>query len=361
MGWHRLNRVFVGWPVGPVLRTVRFLLDFFVEARKIPQFKTQIKAQTQTVIQARTHRKTRAPAQCQFTRINTRWGAKSLTFRRALLLLSALLTLSGCSSLVGSLSQGFAEDLSAAILNSDDPAMVRDGAPAYLILIDSLLAGSPENVGLLSQSAELHSAYAGAFVDDEARAARLHDKARRQIFTATCLSLENACDLDSRPFAEFLAWTNSRSAKEVPALYNLASIWAGWIQGNSSDFSAIAELARVKALMQRVVVLDETYSNGAAYLYLGVFETLLPPAMGGKPEIGRGHFERALTISSGNNLMVKVMLADQYARLVFDRELHDNLLNEVIAADGKTPGLTLMNTVAKERARKLLDSADDYF
>jgi hypothetical protein len=109
------------------------------------------------------------------------------------------------------------------------------------------------------------------------------------------------------------------------------------------------------------VELDETYSNGAAYLYLGVFETLLPPAMGGKPEIGRGHFERALTLSSGNNLMVKVMLADQYARLVFDRELHDNLLLEVIAADGKTSGLTLMNAVAKERAQKLLDSADDYF
>ena len=276
--------------------------------------------------------------------------AKSLSFRRTLLLLIAMLMMSGCSSLVGSLTQGFAEDLSAAILNSDDPAMVRDGAPAYLILIDSLLAGSPENVGLLSQSAELHSAYAGAFVDDEERAARLHDKARRQIFTATCLSLKDACDLDARPFAEFLAWTNSSTVKDVPALYNLASIWAGWIQGNSSDFSAIAELARVKALMQRVVELDETYSNGAAYLYLGVFETLLPPAMGGKPEIGRGHFERAMTLSSGNNLMVKVMLADQYARLVFDRELHDNLLIEVIAADGKTPGLTLMNTVAKERA-----------
>ena len=224
-------------------------LDFFVEARKIPHFK----AQTQTVIRARTHGKARAPAQGQSTRLNTHSSAKSLSLRRALLLLSALLALSGCSSLVGSLTQGFAEDLSAAILNSDDPAMVRDGAPAYLILIDSLLAGSPENVGLLSQSAELHSAYAGAFVDDEARAARLHDKARRQIFTATCLSLENACELDSRPFPEFLAWTNSRSAKEVPALYNLASIWAGWIQGNSSDFSAIAELARVKALMQRVV------------------------------------------------------------------------------------------------------------
>ena len=43
---------------------------------------------------------------------------------------------------------------------------------------------------------------------------------------------------------------------EVPLLYNVASIWAGWIQANSDDFMAIAELGRVKALMQRVVELD---------------------------------------------------------------------------------------------------------
>ena len=37
------------------------------------------------------------------------------------------------------------------------------------------------------------------------------------------------------------------------------------------------------------------------------------------------------------------------------------LLHEVLAADVQAPGLTLMNTVAQERAQLLLDSADDYF
>ena len=74
-----------------------------------------------------------------------------------------LCTLQGCASLVGSVTQNFANDLGTAILESDDPHMVRDGAPAGLILIDSL-AGNPQNAALLEQSAELHSAYAGAFV-----------------------------------------------------------------------------------------------------------------------------------------------------------------------------------------------------
>ncbi|HAL41805.1 MAG TPA: hypothetical protein DCP57_05115 [Gammaproteobacteria bacterium] len=278
-----------------------------------------------------------------------------------LVLAAFLLLSSGCASMLGSVTQGFASNLSDAILNSDDPAMVRDGAPAYLILIDSLVSGSPDNAALLAQSAELHSAYAGAFVADAERAKKLHEKAKAQIFASTCASLTNGCDLDTRAFPDFLSWVQSRRASEVPELYSLASIWAGWIQANSDDFGAVAQLARVKALMTQVAELDGEHANGGAYLYLGVFETLLPPAMGGKPEIGKGHFERVLDISSGQHLMAKVMYADQYARLMFDRALHDQLLGEVLDAEAQAPGLTLMNTVAKEQAKELLDSADDYF
>ena len=280
--------------------------------------------------------------------------------KSAALLLVALL-MHGCASLVGSVTQSFASDLGAAILNSDDPHMVRDGAPAYLILIDSLLAGNAQNVALLEQSAELHSAYAGAFVAEPERAKKLHLKAKTQILRAACLGLKNACALDQRPYADFATWVAAQQQAQVPLIYNLASIWAGWIQANSDDFMAIAELGRVKVLMQRVVELDGAYANGNAHLYMGVFETLVPPGMGGRPEIGKQHFEQALDISGGRNLMVKVMYADQYARLLFERKLHDQLLQDVLAAEAKAPGLTLMNTVAKERAQRLLDTADDYF
>jgi hypothetical protein len=59
--------------------------------------------------------------------------------------------------------------------------------------------------------------------------------------------------------------------------------------------------------------------------------------------------------------MTKVMFADQYARLLFDRDLHDQLLMEVMASDPAAPGLTLINTVAQRRAQELLDTADAYF
>ena len=267
----------------------------------------------------------------------------------------------GCSTLISSATQSFAEDLSAAILNNEDLAMVRDGAPSYLILVDSLVARSPDDAFMLQQSAKLHSAYAAAFVMNEDRAKLLHAKAKRQALAAACSGLKDACGLDERPYKEFEQWLSRQNARQVPQIYDLGVTWAGWIQANSDDFGAIADLARVKALMLRAADLDPTYDSGGIYLYLGVFETLFPPAMGGKPEVGRQYFEQAIAASNNTNLLAKVMYAEQYARLVFDRDLHDRLLNEVLEAPAVADGLTLMNTVAKEQAQQLLESADDYF
>jgi hypothetical protein len=277
------------------------------------------------------------------------------------LLLAALMFITGCSTVMTSVTEGLAEDLSTAILDNSDVAMVRDGAPAYLILIDGLLAQAPDSVTLLSQAAMLNSAYAAAFVDEPERSMAMHDKALGLAEKAVCRGIANGCDLRVRDFAEYEAWLARVDLRQVPLIYRLGTSWAGWIQAHSEDFAAIAELGRVKALMARVIELEESYDYGGAHLYMGMFETILPPALGGKPELGREHFERALALSDGQHMLTKVMFAEQYARLVFNRELHDQLLTEVMATDPAVPGLTLMNVVARQQAAVLLESADAYF
>ena len=69
----------------------------------------------------------------------------------------------------------------------------------------------------------------------------------------------------------------------------------------------------------------------------------------------------AVALSGGKNLLAPVLYAENYARLVFDRELHDRLLNEVLAADPDVHGLTLQNTYAQQEAEALLADADEYF
>jgi TRAP transporter T-component len=46
---------------------------------------------------------------------------------------------------------------------------------------------------------------------------------------------------------------------------------------------------------------------------------------------------------------------------VYDRDLHDRLLNEVIAADPVAQDLTLSNILAQQQARELLGNAGEYF
>ena len=149
--------------------------------------------------------------------------------------------------------------------------------------------------------------------------------------------------------------------KQMPALFALGNAWAGWIMANKNDFNAIADISHIERIMQKVIELDETYRDGAAHLYMGILATLLPPALGGKPEQARQHFEKAIALSKGRNLMAKVIYAKLYARMIFDRPLHDRLLNEVIAANPDEPGYTLANTWAQKQARELLTSADDFF
>ena len=104
-----------------------------------------------------------------------------------------------------------------------------------------------------------------------------------------------------------------------------------------------------------------THDSGQAWTYLGVMNSLRPEAIGGKPAEGRRDFEKAIELSGGKNLYAKTLFAEFYARLMFDQELHDKLLNEVLATDPHSPGFTLINTLAQERARKLLESGKDYF
>ncbi|MEM7563774.1 MAG: TRAP transporter TatT component family protein, partial [Pseudomonadota bacterium] len=107
--------------------------------------------------------------------------------------------------------------------------------------------------------------------------------------------------------------------------------------------------------------LDETYDGGGAHIYLGVIKSFLPVALGGKPEEGRAHFESAIEISSDQNLMIRVLMAEHYARTIFDQALHDELLTTVINTEAEYSGYVLINALARQRAQELLDESEDFF
>ena len=275
--------------------------------------------------------------------------------------LALCVMLGGCAPLVSSVTEGLAEDLSSAILDNDDLDVVRDGAPAYLIMLDALLRSDPDSPSLLAAAATLNGAYAAAFVDDPERQRSFADKALRLASRAACEEIRWTCTVRTDDAATLEGRLPRLARKDVPVAYAFATAWAGWIQAHPDDWGAVAELGRVKSLMTRIAELDEAHEHGGPRMYLGVFETLAPAALGGRPERGREHFERAIELSGGRFLMARVLLAERYGRLVFDRELHDRELRAALDADPRQRGMTLANLIAQQRARSLLESADEYF
>jgi hypothetical protein len=277
------------------------------------------------------------------------------------LIIIAAMLLAGCASIVSQATSGLADNLGVAILNQDDPATVRDGAPAYLLMLDSFVHGSPDNPDTLMAAAELYAAYGVLFAEDASRASRLTSRARDYGERALCATNRNACDIGTLPFAEYQQALEKLGIGDTEALYTYSLAWFGWVKVNSSDMLALAQLPRAEAAMRRVHALDPDYRTADVEHYLGVLSTIRPPALGGRFDEGRAHFERSIALTDGKDLATKVDFARFYARTLYNRELHDQLLNEVLATDPQQFGFTLFNVIAHQEAAALLASADDYF
>jgi hypothetical protein len=279
----------------------------------------------------------------------------------ALLLVFASLSLGGCASLMSSAASGLAENLSSAILNQDDPETVRAGAPSYMLLLDSFLEGDPNNPKLLSAAATLYASYGAVFAHDPVRAARLTSRARGYAQDAMCESYAPSCGWPDSNYDEFVATLDGVTSRQSEYLYTYGFATLAYLRAHSEDWNSLAELPQVEALFNRYLEIEGDDAESAVHTYMGILLTLRPPSLGGKPEEAREHFETAIAMSGGKDLSAKVEFAKGYAKLLYERELHDRLLGEVVDASPYADGLTLSNVMAQEEAERLLAEADDYF
>jgi hypothetical protein len=280
---------------------------------------------------------------------------------KALLIGIVAFTLSGCAPLISSATSGFTDNLSASIMDQDDPETAKAALPTFMVTIDSLIRNNPNDPDLLVSGATLYASYGAIFVDDDVRAARLTTRARRYASTAICESYAPSCDWPDNNYDEFVATLDGIKPKHSEVLYTYGFASLAYLRAHSSDWNSLAELPQIEALFNHYMDISGDEVNGAVYTYMGILLTLRPPALGGEPERAREYFEKAIAITDGRDLSAKVEFARGYARLLYERELHDRLLNEVMAADPAHDGFTLSNVLAKEQAAALLAEADDYF
>ena len=256
----------------------------------------------------------------------------------------------------------------------DDPELIRGALPFGLKTLESLLATLPNHRGLLLASCRGFTQYTYAYVQSDAdliestdysRATAMRERALKLYLRARGYGLRGL-ELRYRGIGEQLKVRPDSAAARIgkadlDLLYWTAAAWGSAISIGKDRPELVADLTAVKALMDRGLALNEGYDGGSIHEALIVLEAL-PPAMGGSPERARRHFDRALELSHGNRPGPYVTLATTVSVQTQNRVEFERLLKKALEANpDRDPSQRLATTLLMQKARYLLEHADDYF
>ena len=239
--------------------------------------------------------------------------------------------------------------------------LVCAGTPAYLLMLDSMLVSSPDNRDLLLTGVQSFSAYAMALEEcagaDDPQIAPITEKAKlyglRLLSHYLPLHTEENGALLDQALAKL-------DRSDVADVFWGTFGWLTWVKGQQGSPEAIADMVEIEQIMTRLLALDESYQAGAIHLFFGTYYAARPAMLGGRPDLSKFHFEKALRLAKHRFLLTQTTYAETLARATFDKELHDQLLNEVLGFPiAEAPEYGLSNQIAVHRARRLLQ--ENYF
>ncbi len=254
------------------------------------------------------------------------------------------------------------EEITRSSYKQSELRIIREGMPAYLLLLDGMVEAWPDNERLLIRAAQAHASYASAFIDDadSQYANALYRKAKE--YALKSLEHRGFKNLRSKSFDDFKAGLWRLGKRDVAYLFWTASCWGNWIGLNTDSMAALAELPRVESMMRRVLELDAGFYYGGPHLFMGIWYASQPVVAGGDLNRAQTHFQKAIEFGQSKFLMTFIYYARYYARKAFDRDLFVSVLTKVLDTPADIqPELTLLNTVAHRKAKRMLDAVDDYF
>ncbi|HUL71603.1 MAG TPA: TRAP transporter TatT component family protein [Vicinamibacterales bacterium] len=300
--------------------------------------------------------------------------------RLAVRLFAAGLTavaLAGCGMIKRTAINNVAGTLSSSgdvFTRDNDPELVREALPFALKLYESLLESVPKNEDLLVATCAAFTQYGYAFVEtdadvlgeahhDEAKA--LRERALKLYIRAKDYCLRGAevrfPGITPKLLANPEPALKKAGKKDVPLLYWTAASWGAAISLGLDKPDLVVDHPTVRALAERALALDPTWSHGAIHEALITLDSL-PEALGGSPARAREHFARAVEIQKGLAPGPYVELAMGVAVPAQDRAEFTKLLNDAIAIDPeKDPSNRLVTLIMQRRARALLDQIDTLF
>jgi hypothetical protein len=295
-----------------------------------------------------------------------------------------LLALAGCDTAKFAVSTTSKVMVRAqpALQEESDYEMAARAIPATLKTVEGFHLVDPENQRLTRLLAEGYCQYGIGFIEDEWEQATF---AKKFEDADACAQRATKAYLRCVGYALELLGENWGAAvlgrlKEVEALASqagpeqrdgmlfLALGIAGAINMNRDDIELVAHLSKAGALLDRVVAIDDQSPPADAalralpHVALGLLNTSMATALGGKPELGKQHFERAIALTDGKFLLAKVLFARAYGVSMQDKVFFREKLIEVLQTDPAIwPEQRLANEIAHRRARRYLRHEKEWF
>ena len=254
------------------------------------------------------------------------------------------------------------EEVAKSSYKQSDLRILREGMPAYLMLIDGLIQAWPDNDQLLIAGAQSYSTFASVFVEDQDKeyANLLYERGKQ--YALRSLEIRGLKNPLQSPFDDFKEGLQRLGKKDISTIFWTATCWANWIRFNLDSMEAMSELPRVEWMMKRALELDEGFYYGGPHLFMGIWYASRPKMAGGDLKKAQEHFLKAIKLGQGKFLMSYVYYANYYARNIMDKELFISTLQKVLETPTETtPDLVLLNTVAKRQAKELLTRVAEYF
>jgi predicted anti-sigma-YlaC factor YlaD len=256
----------------------------------------------------------------------------------------------------------------------DDPELIRDAVPFALKLQETLLSSIPRHAPLLVGTCSGFTQYGYAFVETDAvvlgdqrhdeakalreRALRLYLRARDYCLRAMDIRFPG---ISKQLLTDPVPALARAAVKDVPMLYWTAAAWGAAIALGLDQPEIAVDFPAVRALADRALALDETWSRGALHELMISLDSL-PEALGGDAARARAHFSRAVALQNGNSPGPYVALATGVSVPAQNRGEYETLLKQALAVDpDKYPSGRLATLITQRRARALLDQVDARF
>ena len=269
-----------------------------------------------------------------------------------------------------------AEGGGAVFTGEDDPQLVADALPFALKLYESLLETSPENTRLLLTTGQGFCMYAFAFVqspaetlpDTEFETKKAMLQRAKRLFLRGRDYILKALEIRRPGFNSYLKANNVEAALELVSIDDIDYLywgglaWMGAFTTDSFDLSLLIDIPKPIAMLDKVLVFDETYADGGAHDVFISYYGSLPASAGGSEEKARSHFQRSVEISQGRSAAPYLALATAVSVAKQNVMEFRDLMQTVLALDVELyPENRLANLLSQDKAQWLLEHIDLFF